>query len=117
MWSLLKIDNATTARQFDDITLYCQAVVLADGEFYRDDLKAAQNPAKHGVSFDVAKTVFKDPFAIEQPDDREDYGETRLTIINIVDSHHVCVAYILRNELIRTNSARAAESSEKARIL
>ena len=59
MWSLLKIDNATTARQFDDITLYCQAVVLADGEFYRDDLKAAQNPAKHGVSFDLAKLFSK----------------------------------------------------------
>jgi hypothetical protein len=39
------------------------------------------------VSFDLAKTVFKDPFAIERLDDREDYGEERLVIIGMAEGH------------------------------
>jgi uncharacterized DUF497 family protein len=33
------------------------------------------------VSFDLAMTVFSDPFAVERLDDREDYGEERFVII------------------------------------
>ena len=29
------------------------------------------------VTFDAARDVFKDPFAVEQLDDRENYGEDR----------------------------------------
>ena len=66
---------------------------MDDGEFQWDDLKAAQNLAKHGVSFEVARAVFKDPFAVEYVDDREDYGETRLIIIGLVDNRLLVVAY------------------------
>ena len=45
--------------------------------------KARANLDAHGVSFDLAKTVFKDPFAIERFDDREDYGEQRFVIIGM----------------------------------
>ena len=41
----------------------------------------------HGVSFELAKTVFKDPFAIERLDDREDYGEERFVIIGMAEGH------------------------------
>ena len=34
------------------------------------------------VSFEMAKTVFKDPFAIERLDDREDYAEERIRLIS-----------------------------------
>ncbi len=47
--------------------------------------KAKDNYAKHGVSFELAKSVFKDPFALEFLDDRQDYGEERLVIIGMVD--------------------------------
>lgn len=40
-----------------------------------DKSKARSNYAKHGVSFDLAKGVFRDPFAIEFLDVRHDYGE------------------------------------------
>jgi hypothetical protein len=43
--------------------------------FEWDDVKAAQNYADHGVSFQAARKVFEDPFATERLDDREDYGE------------------------------------------
>ena len=50
-------------------------------EFEWHDAKAAANLQAYGVSFDLAKTVFKDPFAVERLDDREDYGEERFVII------------------------------------
>ena len=83
------------------------------GEFQWDDLKAAQNLAKHGVSFEVARAVFKDPFAVEYVDDREDYGETRLIIVGLVDGRLLVVAYTMRDEAIRIISARAAEPFER----
>ena len=49
------------------------------------DAKAAANLQAHGVSFELAKTVFKDPFAIEFLDDREDYGEERFNIIGMAE--------------------------------
>jgi uncharacterized DUF497 family protein len=44
-------------------------------EFDWHDAKADANLQSHGVSFDLAMTVFRDPFAVERLDDREDYGE------------------------------------------
>jgi uncharacterized DUF497 family protein len=41
-------------------------------EFEWHAAKAAANVRAHGVSFDLAKTVFSDPFAIERLDDRAD---------------------------------------------
>ncbi|MGH9585242.1 MAG: BrnT family toxin [Bryobacteraceae bacterium] len=51
-------------------------------EFEWHEAKAEANLQSHGVSFELAKTVFKDPFAIELLDDREDYGEERVRIIS-----------------------------------
>jgi uncharacterized protein len=56
-------------------------------KFEWDDAKAQANLKTHGVSFDVAKTVFQDPFAIERLDDREDYGEERFVIISRVEGN------------------------------
>ena len=86
---------------------------MNDGEFQWDDTKAAQNFAKHGVSFEAVKAVFKDPFAVEYTDDREDYGEERFVIIGLVDGRLLFVAYTMREEIIRVISARAAEPFEK----
>jgi uncharacterized protein len=46
---------------------------MADA-FEWDDAKAAENYARHGVSFETATKAFKDPFGIERLDDRENYG-------------------------------------------
>ena len=86
---------------------------MDEGEFQWNDLKAAQNLTKHRVSFEAAKVVFKDPFAIEYVDDREDYGETRLIIIGLVDNRLLAVVYTMRDVVIRIISARAAEPFER----
>jgi uncharacterized DUF497 family protein len=43
-------------------------------EFEWHDAKAEANLRAHDVSFELAKTVFRDPFAIEWLDEREDYA-------------------------------------------
>lgn len=75
--------------------------------------KAKDNYAKHGVSFDLAKKVFKDPFAVEYLDNRQDYGEERFVIIGMVDGNVLYVAYTERNDVIRIISARRATKHEQ----
>jgi len=53
--------------------------------------KAEANLRAHGVSFDLAKTVFKDPFAIERLDDREDCGEARFVMIGMAEETSCCL--------------------------
>ena len=62
--------------------------------------------------FEMARDVFKDPFAVEWLDDREDYGEDLYVIIGMVKSHLLFVAYTVRGEAIRIISARGAEPHE-----
>ena len=58
--------------------------------------------------------MFKDPFAIERVDDREDYGEERFVIIGMAEgSILLFVAYSEREEHIRIISARRATRNEQ----
>ncbi len=83
-------------------------------EFEWHDAKAEANLRDHGVSFDLAKTVFRDPFAIERLDDREDYDEERFVIIGMAEGHDLLfVAYTQRKERIRMISARRATQREQ----
>ncbi len=82
---------------------------MNDGKFQWSDRKAASNIVDHGVTFDAARDVFIDPFAIDQLDDREDYGEDRFAIIGRARRRLPYVAYTMRGEMIRIISARAAE--------
>jgi hypothetical protein len=54
-------------------------------EFESHDAKAHANLRAHGISFELAKTVFKDPFAVELLDDREAYGEESFVIIGMAE--------------------------------
>jgi uncharacterized DUF497 family protein len=82
-------------------------------EFEWDDAKAAANYAKHGVSFAMGCDVFNDPFAIEQIDDRHDYGEDRWTILGMAQGRILLVAYTMRQDRVRLISVRAAEPFER----
>jgi uncharacterized protein len=85
-------------------------------EFEWHKAKAEANFRRHGVSFDLAKTVFKDPFAIERLDDRADYGEERFVMIGMAEGNILLfVAYTERknNESIRIISARRATQDEQ----
>jgi uncharacterized DUF497 family protein len=61
----------------------------------------------------MAKGVFKDPFAAEFLDDREDYGEERFVIIGLADGQVLFVAYTERKDVFRIISARRATEYEQ----
>jgi uncharacterized protein len=76
--------------------------------------KAEANFYTHGVSFELAKTVFSDPFAIERLDDRAEYGEERFVVIGMAEGNCLLfVAYTEREECIRIISARRATRYEQ----
>lgn len=83
-------------------------------EFEWHEAKAEANWQSHGVSFELAKTVFKDPFAIERLDDREEYGEERFVIIGMAEGNILLfVAYAEREDRIRIISARRVTQHEQ----
>ncbi len=88
---------------------------MPDDAFEWDEIKAAKNYAVHGVSFEAARGVFKDPFAVEWLDNREPYGEDRFVIISMAEGRLLYVAYTMRGEVIRIISARGAEPYERRR--
>jgi uncharacterized protein len=58
---------------------------MVDDDFEWDDDKADANVAKHGITFDAARGVFGDPFAIDFLDERQEYREDRYAIIGMVE--------------------------------
>jgi len=86
---------------------------MNDGIFQWDDDKAASNLAKHGVRFEAARGVFKDPFAIEELDDRRDHGEERFILIGMASARLLTVIYTMRGDCIRVISERGAEPYEQ----
>ncbi len=86
---------------------------MQDENFTWDDGKAIQNWRDHGVTFEMAREAFKDPFAIEWIDAEQDPSEERYAMIGMVDSRLLFVAYTMRGEKIRIISARKAEPYER----
>ena len=83
-------------------------------EFEWNGAKAEANQRTHGVSFDLAKTVFRDPLAVERVDDRKDYGEERFVIVGrSAEGSVLFVAYAERRERLRIISARRATQYEQ----
>jgi hypothetical protein len=88
---------------------------MDDGTFQWDDTKAAANYAKHGVTFEAARDVFKDPFALDWIDDAQDESEERFATLGMVEGRLLFVAYAVRSGVIRIISARLAEPFERRR--
>lgn len=66
----------------------------------------------HGVAFGKAVKAFRDSFAMELVDNREDYGEERINLIGMCDGILLHVTYTERGDVIRIVSARQAEKHE-----
>lgn len=86
---------------------------MTNDNFEWDEVKAAENYAKHGVTFELATKIFKDPFAIERLDDRENYGEDRFILIGTAEGTVLTVVYTVRNDRFRIISARQATRREQ----
>ncbi|MDQ2776189.1 MAG: BrnT family toxin [Acidobacteriota bacterium] len=87
-------------------------------EFEWDDVKAVANARKHGVSFDNARTVFKDPLLLTVADLDHSENEERWFSVGRADNGSVLsVAYLWFEAepsitKIRVISARKATRTE-----
>lgn len=81
--------------------------------FEWDELKAAANFAKHGVTFADASSVFDDPFALDIEERSVDYGEIRRRIIGLGNGRFLTVIYTERGDTIRLISARKSTRAER----
>ena len=88
---------------------------MNDEEFEWDDAKAAANDAKHGVTFEMARDAFDDPFAVIWDDDSGGYGEDRYRLLGMVNNRLLFVSYTMRDDRARIISARGATPYEQRR--
>jgi len=85
--------------------------------FVWDPEKAEANLKKHKVSFNLAATIFHDPFHLSVLDGKERGEERWITIGLAADGYSLVVVHLYRdvgkNEVIRIISARKATRKEK----
>ena len=94
-----------------DLRLVEWGATVQDNDFEWDDWKAAENIAKHNVSFEQASDAFNDPGNIEQEDpdpDEERYVRTCMSGRDIL-----VIVYTERGNRIRIISARRATRHEQ----
>ena len=84
-------------------------------KFQWDSKKATANVQKHGISFDEAVTVFKDPLALIFDDNAHSENEYREIIIgHSVLNRLILVCFTERDDrIIRLFSARRATGHEQ----
>jgi uncharacterized DUF497 family protein len=79
-----------------------------------DPAKALLNLKKHGVDFEEAATVFRDPLLLVQPDVEHSFGEERWVALGKSVRQLLLVVVHTENEqTIRIISARKAEPRER----
>lgn len=84
---------------------------VIEGDFEWDEVKAAANLEKHGVSFAEAATVFADPLSIYLDDGS---GTDRVVVIGMsLRTRVIYVVYVERGPRDRIISARAATRPER----
>ena len=83
-------------------------------EFEWHPEKARKNLTKHGVSFDEARTVFGDPWAVTIDDPDHSYDEPRFLTTGLSARQRlIIVAHVDRGGRVRIINAREATSAER----
>ena len=83
--------------------------------FEWDQAKAASNLKKHGVSFEEARSVFYDEFAVQFFDEENSESEDRFLMLGLSDESRlliVCHCEREQGNVIRIISARKATKNE-----
>ena len=82
--------------------------------FEWDSKKAASNLDKHGVIFDEASTVFRDPLAVLKPDPDHSMEDLRYILLGASSvGRLLVVAFAERPPRTRLISARSATRQER----
>ena len=88
---------------------------MADLEFTWDPAKASANLKNHGVSFQDASTVFRNPLATVLPDPTHTTAQEQRSLIigHSAAGRLLLVVFTERDERIRIISARDASGRER----
>jgi uncharacterized DUF497 family protein len=78
--------------------------------FEWDEAKASSNIMKHGITFEEAAEALSHPH-LERESHRE--GEARVLAICPMSSQIIAVVFVMRGDLCRIISARAARKDEQ----
>lgn len=82
--------------------------------FEWDEKKSTENIRKHGVSFEEAKTVFNDPFAMTIPDPDHSSEEDRYIDMGLSSRGRILMVwYTERGKNIRIISSRKATKGQR----
>ena len=76
-----------------------------------NEVKAAENLADHGVSFEEAETVFDDPWSFSMPDHSQTREERFIEVGISKRGRLLFVVYTWRGELMRLAHARPASDT------
>lgn len=83
-------------------------------DFEWDREKANENARKHGVGFEEAVSVFRDPLSLTIVDPDHSMGEERFLILGLsARDRIIVVSHTERGDRIRLISARVADSRER----
>ena len=83
-------------------------------EIVWDEAKARANLQKHGVSFEDAKTVFRDSLSDTSDDPDHSDAEDRFIILGMTTTNRLLfVSFTIRDNAIRLISARQATKRER----
>ena len=85
-------------------------------EFEWDSIKSKSNQKKHGISFEEAKTVFDDDFAVQFYDEENSAQEDRFLMLGFSSKSNllmICHCERSSGELVRIISARKATKRER----
>lgn len=77
-----------------------------------DPVKRDENLAKHGLDFEDAARVFDGP-TLDGPDNRRDYGETRIITVGRLEGRMVVLVWTPRGDTRRVISMRKANGREQ----
>ena len=95
-------------------------IIMNTLRFEWDPNKNENNKKKYGLSFETAKEVFYDEFAILFDDPDHSIEEERFLIIGFIKSEKICIVshcYRDRENIIRIISARHATKVEQQTYL
>jgi uncharacterized DUF497 family protein len=81
-------------------------------DFEWDSRKRLANLRKHGLDFSDAWKVFAG-LVLTYPDERQNYGETRIRAVGMLDMRAVVIIYTIRASGMRIISMRIANEKEK----
>lgn len=81
-------------------------------EFEWDESKRLANIRKHGVDFIDMPLLFKSPM-LESIDDREEYGEERVTALGTANGAVFRIVFTVRQSRIRIISAMKASKNDQ----